>query len=98
LCATDRIDHGANGAFAIRSGDVNDFPWSSFQDVTLRKFFEQALDVFQTELDSETLEAVKPTERLTIIDRRVSRHANAYGLARPSRSAPAGPIHGAIVK
>jgi hypothetical protein len=68
------------------------------QDVTLRKFFEQTLDVFQAKLDSEALEAVEPTERLTIIDRRVSRRANPGGLARPSRSAPAGSIHGATVK
>ena len=61
-------------------------------------FVEQTLDVFQAELDSEALEAVEPTERVTIIDRRVSRRANPRGLARPSRSAPAGSIHGATVK
>jgi hypothetical protein len=56
------------------------------------------LDVFQTELDSEALKAVKPTERVTIIDRRVFRRANPRGLARPSRSAAADSIHDATVK
>ena len=64
----------------------------------LQQFVEQPLDVFQTKLDSEALEAVEPTERVTVIDRRVSRRANPRGLARPSRSAPAGSIHGATVK
>ena len=34
LCAQDRIDHGTNRAFAIRPGDVDNFPKSgAFQAV-----------------------------------------------------------------
>jgi hypothetical protein len=61
-------------------------------------FVEQTLDVFQAELDSEALKAVKPDQRFTVIDRLASRRANPRGIARPSRSALAGSIHGATVK
>src|SRR5438874_7254127 len=70
--ATDRIDHGANGAFAVGAGDVDD---SKCRGATLGErrasavanaattSVEQAPDVFQAKLNTEALEAVKPGER-----------------------------------
>src|SRR5205807_2051603 len=80
LCPADRIDHGANRAFAVRSRDVNDLECTSARCVGRRAFaaanaattfVEQSLDVFQAELYPEALKAVEPGKRLTIIDRRV---------------------------
>jgi hypothetical protein len=74
LCTADRIDHGANRAFAIRSSDVNDLEWRigrhgelrAFDTNAATKFVEQTLDIFQTKLDSEALEAVEPGKRFFI--------------------------------
>src|SRR6266496_2708058 len=68
LCPADRINHGANRAFAVRSRDVNDLKCISARRVERRAFdtnaattfVEQTLDVFQAELDSEALKAVEP--------------------------------------
>ncbi len=63
LRATDRIDHRADGAFAICARDVDDTRIVKI-DVQLG---DQPLDVFQAELDPEALKAVEPGERLFII-------------------------------
>src|SRR6266498_5108437 len=67
LCVANRIDHGANRAFAIRSRDVNDLECRgacakrrAFDTNAATTFVEQTLDVFQAELDSEALKAVEP--------------------------------------
>src|SRR5438445_13623991 len=56
LRATDRIDHGANGAFAICSCDVND---ASSAKIHMQPGKESP-DVFQAKLNTEALEAVEP--------------------------------------
>jgi hypothetical protein len=62
LRATDRIDHGANGAFAVCSGHVND---ASSAKIHIQPGKESP-DVFQAKLDTEALEAVEPGERLFV--------------------------------
>ena len=59
LGAQDRIDHCADGAFAIRSSNVND-PAVAKLDL---KRGDEPLDIFQAELDPEALEAIQPGER-----------------------------------
>src|SRR5438552_13945691 len=108
LRAADGIDHRANGAFAVRPGDMDDASSKSLRRgaehstrgarAPQAKFVEQTPNVLQAELDPEALEAIEPGERLSIADRRVSRHADPRGLARPSRSAPASSIHGVTAK
>src|SRR5207237_6353849 len=74
LCATNRIDHGTNGALTIGSSDVNDLARNGgfgVAEADLKiappgKSVEQALDVFQAELDPEALQAVKPGERFMV--------------------------------
>src|SRR5207249_8881534 len=92
--AADRIDHGADGAFAVGAGDVNHATPVKI-DVELR---EEPPDVFQTKLDPKALKAVEPGQRLSVVDRCISRCANPRGLARPPRSASASSIHGATAK
>jgi hypothetical protein len=107
LRATDRIDHGANGAFAVCAGDVDNFGYSgarrgrrrAFDINAATTFVQQTPGIFQPEFDPEALEAVKPGERRLIIDRRISRCANRRGgPARPSRLAPASSVHGVTAK
>src|SRR5205814_1083406 len=74
--ATDRIDHGANGAFAVCACDVDD---SKYRGASLgeRRAFaaanaattvvEQTPDVFQAKFDPKALKAIKPGERLPIV-------------------------------
>jgi len=62
LRATDRIDHGANGAFAVCSGHVNDASSAKIH----MQFGKESPDVFQAKLDTEALEAVEPGERLFV--------------------------------
>src|SRR5207248_5929308 len=67
--AANRIDHRANGAFAVGAGDVNNaliFPGNV-------QLAEQALDILKPELDSEALRSVKPGQRFLEISRG-SRH------------------------
>jgi len=74
LRATDRIDHGANGAFTVCAGDVDHARCGDarrserrpFGTNATTTFVEQPLRVFQPELDPEALEAVKPGERLFV--------------------------------
>src|SRR5436309_11536708 len=70
-CATDRIDHRADGPFAVGAGDVNDARVGKID----MQIGDQSLDIFQPEFDAEALKAVEPGERLSVIDRRVSRRA-----------------------
>ena len=63
LYAQDRIDHRANGAFAIGTGDVNDCAAAKIE--TQRG--EKSFNIFQAELDPEALEAIKPGERLAVV-------------------------------
>src|SRR4030095_6082027 len=83
LCATDRIDHGANGAFAVCAGDVNDFAVAKID----AQLSDESLDIFQAQFDPEALEAVEPCERVFICQGR-PRHF------RPWRRY----IHGATAK
>src|SRR5437762_2627191 len=74
--ATDRIDHGANGAFAVCACDVDD---SKCRGASLGErrafdaanaattFVEQTPDVFQAKFDPKALKAIKPGERLPIV-------------------------------
>src|SRR5438128_1921192 len=62
LRATDRIDHGANGAFAVCSGHVNDASSAKIHMQLCKK----SPDVFQAKLDAEALKAVEPGERLFV--------------------------------
>src|SRR5215831_3783225 len=75
MCAADGIDHGANRAFAVRAGDVDDFGISIRRGAerTTRgayapqtEFVKQAADVLQAELYAEALEAVQPGKRLFV--------------------------------
>src|SRR5436309_5825379 len=74
LRATDRIDHGANGAFTVCAGDVNyarrgyarRSERRAFDTTAATTFVEQPLRVFQPKLDTEALEAVEPGERLFV--------------------------------
>src|SRR4030095_15920425 len=68
LCTADRIDHGANGAFAVCARDVNDLAKDFWRGACTpqTEFVKQTLDVFQAELDPEALEAVKPGERFLV--------------------------------
>jgi hypothetical protein len=62
LRAADGIDHGADGALAVRPGHMNDaltFPGQL-------QLTQEALDVFEPKFDSETLGAVKPGERFPV--------------------------------
>jgi len=61
--AADGIDHRADGAFAVGAGDVDD-PLTFSRNVQLA---QQALDIFEPELDPETLRSVEPGQRLTIV-------------------------------
>jgi len=88
-CATDRIDHRADGPFAVCAGDVDDARTRKID----MQFGDQSADIFQPEFDAEALKALEPGARLLVIDRRASRRANPRGLARRSHSAPAGSIH-----
>src|ERR1700676_2369320 len=54
LCARDRIDHGANGAFTVRARDMND---ARFRQIDTQ-LVNQALDILETEFDPETLQRV----------------------------------------
>ena len=70
--AANGIDHGADGAFPVRAGDVDDFPgnvggvlgnaapWKT-------QGIEETLGVLQPELDPKFLGAEKPGERLAIV-------------------------------
>ena len=61
--AADRIDHRANRAFAVCAGDMDDTGLAKI-DI---QFAEQALNVFEPELDPEALRAVKPGQRFPVI-------------------------------
>ena len=63
LRATDRIDHGANRAFAVGAGDMNDARAGQID----MQLVDQPPDVFQSELDAEALKAVEPGERLPVV-------------------------------
>ncbi len=56
--ARDAFDHGAGGAFAVGSGDVDD---GGFR-IEDAKFLQEAGDAFQSEFDAEVLDAVEPVE------------------------------------
>jgi hypothetical protein len=60
--AANGIDHGADRAFAVGAGHVDDSLIFS-RNVQVA---EQALDIFEPELDPEALGSVKPGERLVI--------------------------------
>jgi hypothetical protein len=62
VSATNRVDHGADGSFAVGPCNVNDplLPARHFQ------LAQEALDVLEPELDSETLGSVKPGERFAV--------------------------------
>src|SRR5438477_6534651 len=62
LRATDRVDHGADRAFAIGAGDMNDARAGQVD----MQLVDQPPDVFQSELDAEALKAVEPGERLPV--------------------------------
>jgi hypothetical protein len=62
LGTADRIDHRADGAFAIGTGDVND---ARIAKIGVQ-FGDQPPDIFQPEFDPETLKAVEPGERLGV--------------------------------
>jgi hypothetical protein len=68
LCAQNRIDHGANGPFTIRAGDMDDAARTKI-DVQLG---DQSPNIFQAELDAEALEAIEPDKCLFVLQR--SRH------------------------
>ena len=91
LRATDRIDHGANGAFAVCSGHVNDASSAKIH----MQLCKESPDVFQAKLDAEALKAVKPGERL-FVSQRWLRHP----LLRFARACQGGLsyIHGVIAK
>ena len=61
--AADGIDHGADRAFAVGAGNVNDALIFS-GDVQLA---QRALDILEPELDPKALGSVKPGERLCIV-------------------------------
>ena len=63
LRAADRIDHRANGAFAVGAGDMNDARAGQID----MQLVDQSPDVFQSELDAEALKAVEPGERLPVV-------------------------------
>src|SRR5262249_37696853 len=76
LRATDRINHGANGALAVCAGDVHDFEWKGDRRCQRRAFaaanaattfLKEAPGVFEAQLDPEALETVKPGQRLLVI-------------------------------
>ena len=74
LRPTDEIDHGADGALAVCAGDVDDFGCKALAAASAwrlnkRRYniIEQPLDIFETQFDPEALEAVKPGERLLVI-------------------------------
>src|ERR1700730_3773966 len=60
---TDRIDHCADGAFAVCARDVYD---PRFTGIDLQ-LGDQSPNVIQAELDPEALKAVEPGERLFIL-------------------------------
>ena len=62
LGAADGVDHRADRAFAVCAGDVEDaLPFRG--NIQLA---EDALNVLQSELDPETLRAVKPGKRILV--------------------------------
>src|SRR5205823_2597883 len=63
LRAADRIKHRADGAFAIRSGDVDE---PLLAPVPAERI-EQTADIFQPELDAVKLRRVEPRERLPVV-------------------------------
>ncbi|PYJ74016.1 MAG: hypothetical protein DME72_04340, partial [Verrucomicrobia bacterium] len=63
LRTQDRINHCANGAFPIGSGDVDD-PGAAEIDMELG---DEPLDIFEPEFNPEALKAVEPGERLSVI-------------------------------
>src|SRR6476646_3822891 len=74
LRATNRIDHRANGSFAVRAGDMDDFGCRgtcarrrAFDTNAVTTFSEKSLRVFQPEFYAEALEAVEPGERLPVV-------------------------------
>jgi hypothetical protein len=71
--ATNGIDHRTNRSFSVCAGDVNNTRVAE-TDIQLG---DQPPDILQPEFDPEALKAVKPGERLFVIDRGVSRRANS---------------------
>jgi hypothetical protein len=62
LRAADRVDHRADGAFAVRASDVDD----SLFFIRNVERSKQAPDALQPELNSEQLRAEQPRERLAV--------------------------------
>src|SRR5262249_18833809 len=58
----NRIDHRANGAFAVRASDVND---ARVAKIDIKRA-DQSANIFETEFDPEALKAVEPGERLFV--------------------------------
>src|SRR5262249_39197915 len=75
LRATDGIDHSANGPLTVCAGDVDDFGCRkarcgerrAFDTNAATTFADQPPNVFETKFNPKTLEAVKPGERLLVI-------------------------------
>src|SRR5436853_6510214 len=71
LRATDGIDHGANGTLTVGASDVDDFKCRgarrgdrrAFDTNAPTTFIEQALDIFQAQLNAEELQTIQPGER-----------------------------------
>jgi hypothetical protein len=62
LGTADRIDHRADGAFAVSARDVNDARIAKIG----MQVGDQSPNIFQPELDPEALKAVEPGERLGV--------------------------------
>jgi hypothetical protein len=69
LCPQDRIDHCANGTFAIGPSHMDD---SGAAKIDMKRS-DEPLDIFQPKFDPEALEAIEPSERFFIRQGR-SRH------------------------
>src|SRR5207249_9206119 len=69
VCAQNRINHGTNGAFAIRPSDVNH---SASPKIDMQ-LGDKSPNIFQAKLNSEALKAIEPGERLCVRWKR-SRH------------------------
>src|SRR5437868_8022127 len=59
---TDRLCHGTNRAFPVRTGDVDDLRWK-----TQLQFTQQTLDVLETKFDPVALGRVKPRQGFAIV-------------------------------
>lgn len=82
LRAADGIDHGTNRALAVCAGDVDDLGCRgarraerlAFDTNAATTFVQQSPDIFETQFDPEAFEAVKPGERLLVIQTRARCH------------------------